>query len=79
MPFRVVSRLLYSTVCLTCRLERGKQPGRNDLIPIFALHSADIWSAGPVEAGDYVLTSLHAWRKTPQAVKYEGYFDFKQL
>ena len=57
MLFRVVSRLLYSTVCLTCRLERGKQPGRNDLIPIFALHSADVWSAGPVKAGDSVLAA----------------------
>ena len=65
MPFRVVSCLLYSTVYLislgyawdSMFLERGKQPDRNNLIPIFALYSADVWSAGPVEAGDSVLAA----------------------
>ena len=38
-------------------LKHGKQPSYNDLILIFALHSANVWSARPVEASDSVLAT----------------------
>ena len=36
-------------------LERRKQPSRSDLVLIFALYSANVWSTGPVKAGDSIL------------------------
>jgi len=40
---------------IICRLECGKQPSRNDLVLIFALYFADIWSTRLVKANDFVL------------------------
>ena len=36
-------------------LERGKQPSRSNLVLIFALYSANVWSTRLVKAGNSIL------------------------
>ena len=42
---------------IACYLERGKQPGRNNLVPIFAFYSTNIQSTRLVKAGNSILAA----------------------
>ncbi len=47
-----------------------------NLVVFFGMYSQ---SSLIIDSADKLLTSVHPWRKTTCAGKYNGYFDFKRL